>query len=239
MESSLSLREVKPETHDTKSFIFGKPVGFSYIAGQYLRWLLPHEDPDERGIKRPFSLSSSPTEDFIMLTTKFAPSQGSSFKKALLELNPGASLEFEGPRGEFILPGDVTQPVVFLGGGVGITPFRSMIKFATDKKLPKKITLLYANKTPGDIIYKSEFDQWAEDNPNFKVAYTVDQPIPEWTGDTGYLTAELIKKYVADISQPLYFICGPAGMIEAYRQILSEIGVGDDQIRTENFSGYA
>jgi ferredoxin-NADP reductase len=232
------LKEVKPETHNATSFIFDKPDGFTYTAGQYARWRLGHPDSDERGITRPFTISSSPTEEFLMLTTKFAQDRGSTFKRALAGLEVGSEILFEGPKGEFILPDDENQEVVFLGGGVGITPFRSMIKFSTDTHSPRIIRLIYANKAPGDIIYHREFDAWAEANPSLKLTYTVDDPDDGWTGETGYLTPELLRQHIPDLDKPIFFICGPEGMIAAYTEVLTSLAVTPDRIRTENFSGY-
>ena len=236
METTTTYQGKKQETHDSYSFYFAKPAGFDYAAGQFMFITIPHQ-ADERGIKRHFSLSSAPTESNLMITTKITDS-GSSYKQALLNLPEGTELAIRGPHGEFTLPADESQAVVFLGGGIGITPFRSMIKLAADKGSPRPITLLYANKTPGDIIYKSEFDGWAQANQNFKVAYAVDTPTPDWGGEVGHLTADLIKKYVPDTKQTLYYICGPAGMIEAYTNVLTELGLDGDHIVTEDFSGY-
>lgn len=236
--AKINLKSVKEETHDTKSFIFDKPGGLDFTAGELLHWTLPHPNPDDRGTRRPFTISSSPTEEFLMFTTKFAPKNGSSYKAALKAAGPGTEFEIDAPVGQFVLPTDSARPVVFLGGGVGITPFRSMIKWATDTHSARPLTLLYANKTPGDIIYRTEFGEWAGVNPNFKLAYTVDSPDEGWAGEVGYLNGAMIRKYVPNPAAPIYYICGPAGMIAAYRQVLIELGLGDEQIRTENFSGY-
>lgn len=233
------LQSIRQETHDTKSFILGKPAGLTFLPGQLLHWTLPHDDPDERGIRRPFTISASPTENFLMFTTKFTEEAGSSFKRTLSQVKVGTEFEIDEPVGGFTLPEDPAQPVTFLGGGVGITPFRSMIKFATDKKLDGQVTLLYANKTPGDIIFRKEFDAWAKENPHFRLGYTVDTPDEGWGGGIGHLTPEMIKKHVEKPSGQIFYICGPYSMIEAYRSVLAELGLGSDQVRTENFSGYA
>lgn len=237
MEAEVSLRVIKPETHDAKSFIFDKPSELDFTAGQFIRWYVDHLNADDRGEVRPFSISSSPTEDFLMFTTKFAE-PGSTFKKTLLSLPPGAKVRIRGPFGHFILPEDTSQPIVFLGGGVGITPFRGMIKFATDTKLSTQLTLLYANKTPADIIFRAEFDGWQKENPNFKLVYTVDTPDEGWAGEVGYLTEDIIRRHVPDVLKPLYYICGPEGMINAYKQVLQRLDISEEKIITENFSGY-
>jgi ferredoxin-NADP reductase len=238
MEYELILKSKKTETHDSTSFIFEKPPNLNYTAGQFFHWTLPHDHPDERGIKRFFTISSSPSEDFVMLTTKFSPDRSSTFKLTLKSLQPGSYINTTGPSGNFILPENPSTPVVFLGGGIGITPFRSMIKYAIDTHLPTSITLIYANKTPGDVVYKAEFDSWTKENINFQNHYTVDYPNQDWHEDIGHLTTDLIKRYVLDLSTPIFYICGPLGMIQTYEKTLWEVGVHEDQIRTENFSGY-
>lgn len=237
MDTTTKFLRKKDETHDSASFIFEKPPGLEYTAGQYMHFIVQHDNPDARGVRHHFTLASSPTEDFIMFTTKFA-NPSSTYKKALRELQPGTEVPIQNPGGDFVLPEDQAQPVVFLGGGIGITPFRSMIKFATDTNLQTPIILIYANKTPADIVYRTEFDEWAATNPNFQIHYTVDSPNDTWQEDTGHLSGELVKKYIPDLSKPIFYICGPVGMITAYEQILEQIGVPEDNVRTENFSGY-
>lgn len=209
------------------------------MAGQFLFFVIDHDKPDERGVRRHFTLASSPTEGELFFSTKFAESS-SSYKQALKTLPAGTSVPITGPGGEFILPQDPTQPVVFLGGGIGITPFRSMMKYILDQKLPTPVTLLYANRTAGDIVYRQEFDDWDQKNPNFEIHYTVEHPDEGWQGDTGRLTTELVRKYVQNPASPIYYICGPGPMVESYSNLLTGIlGVSLDKIRTENFSGYA
>lgn len=237
MELKVRLESIRNETPDSKSFFFTKPAELTFTAGQFMRWYLPHDNPDDRGEVRPFSIITSPTEKDLALTTKFS-TPGSSFKKNLLNLEPGSELATRGPFGHFTLPTEPSQPVVFLGGGVGITPFRSMIKFATDSALSTPLTLIYANKTPGDIIYREEFDLFEGENPNFRAIYTVDTPTEDWGGETGHLTPGIIRKYVGSLDKPLFYICGPVGMIDAYAKILTSLGVAPDRLRTENFSGY-
>jgi ferredoxin-NADP reductase len=237
MEARVKFVERRSETHDANSFLFEKPRDLEFTAGQFLKWYVDHPSPDERGIERPFTISASPSEDHLMLTTKLAD-PSSTFKKALLALKPSQEIAIRGPFGHFILPEIATSPIVFLGGGVGITPFRSMIKFATDTKRPTPITLFYANKTPADIIYHQEFEAWRGENPNLKIIYTVDKPEPGWVGETGYLTAAMIKKYLANLADYTYYICGPPAMIDAYTKVLVELGIPPEKVLLEKFSGY-
>lgn len=237
MQAQVRLISKRQETTDSTTFSFSRPDGFNYLAGQFMWLVIPHDQPDDRGTRRHFTIASSPTEPDLMVTTKFA-NPGSTFKQALRSLKDGTKIEIRGPHGEFTLPEDPQQPLVLLGGGIGITPFRAMVKFATDKGLPTPLTLIYANKIPADIVYHQEFDAWQAHNPNFKVVFTVDQAETSWTGETGHLTGEIIKKYIPDLEIPLYYICGPVGMIEAYQKILTGLDINPDQIHTEDFSGY-
>jgi glycine betaine catabolism B len=237
VETRTKFLKRKDETFDCTSFIFEKPSSFEYIAGQYMFFTVEHENPDSRGPRRHFTISSSPTENEIMFTTRFT-NQGSSYKKALRELKTGTSVTIANPSGKFILPKDPSQPVVFLGGGIGITPFRSMIKFATDKLLPTPINLIYSNKTPTDIVYRTEFDLWSSTNHHLRVHYLVDLPDSNWNGDTGHLNSEIVKRNVPDLTEPIFYICGPPGMVAAYKDLLEQAEVQIDSIHTENFSGY-
>src|SRR5687768_15111575 len=127
----VTFREKLPIAKDIFTFRWQPSEEFSYTAGQYIKMTLEHEDADDRGDMRFFTLSSSPTEGHLAHTTKFNP-EGSSFKEALKDLQPGAEAEMTGPNGEFTLPEDDQQPMVWVAGGIGVTPYRSMIKWLVD-----------------------------------------------------------------------------------------------------------
>jgi ferredoxin-NADP reductase len=152
-----------------------------------------------------------------------------------------SEVNIEGPYGSLILHTDSTKPAVFIAGGIGITPFMSMIRYATKENLPHKIFLFYSNRRPEDSAYLAELQQKERGNPNFHLIATMTQmensKLP-WHGETGYINEAMIKKYIEDITKPIYYLAGPPEMISAMREILLKMGVLEDNIRAEEFAGY-
>lgn len=230
-----------------------RAVDFVYQAGQFLRLTLAGVANDPRGPSRFFSLASSPSErDSIMIATRISENP---FKKALAALSVGQSVTVEGPFGRFTLaqPGKLH---VFLSGGIGITPFRSILKFATDQKLPHKITLLYSNQTPENIVFKEDLDQFAKANPHLTIVHTItrgnslpaDQSLREPSTNSsekasgkmrrGRIDEAMIKEYVNDIANAVFYIAGPPSMVEALSAVVKGMGVSEEHIKTERFTGY-
>lgn len=228
----------QPRTHDTNSFYFEPNAPLDFEPGQYLQWKLPHAQPDERGQERYFSIASSPTESEIMFTTKLSD-PGSSFKQALMNLAPGQELEASEPEGDFVLPDEPGQGVVLVAGGVGITPFRSMLKFIVDKSLPTSVHLLYGCRSDQDRLFAPELDEWAANNANLKVTYILGQAPESWTGERGNLNGGRILGLIGGLNgRPLY-VSGPELMVKALRDQLLAAGVPADMIRIDDFPGYA
>lgn len=234
----LTLRRKEDVAKNTIGFRFEPSHPVSFLPGQFMQWELPHRNPDDRGVRRFFTISSSPTERYIMLTTKFAE-PSSTFKTALRALNERDEMVASGIAGEFTLPDDDgTTPCVFIAGGIGVTPFRSMIKYMLDKKLSRPITLLYSNKTGEDIAFKPLFDE-AVQAGWLKAVYTITEAIPYgWRGRTGYITADMIRDEVPDYKQRLFYISGPQPMVNAFVQLLSDMDIPRDRIKTDYFPGY-
>lgn len=234
----LPLIEVKNESSFAKTFKFGlNNQDFTHQAGQYLTIDLPVDDP--RGKRRPFTISSSPTEkEFVTITTRPGPSP---FKQALNSLEKGSKVTSKAPFGNFSLPNETLKPVVLLAGGIGITPFRSMIKFACDTKFSLPITLLYSNRTPDDIPFKIEFDNLCHLNHYFKPIYTITEPknsTVKWRGPLGFIDEKMIRENAPDLENPIFYVCGPPGMVEAMLEHLKKMAIPDDRVRFEKFSGY-
>ena len=183
---------------------------------------LPIQNLDKRGTTRAFTISSSPTEDFLMITTKKGVSK---FKKHLASLKTGNTVESSHPAGTFIL--DESSPAVFIAGGIGITPFRSMIKYAVDQKLSTPITLIYSNSTD-DFLFKRKLDEWRKVYAKLELVYTV-------TSSTGRLTALYPKPYTLN---PIYYLAGPPKMVDDFEKILLDLGVDETNIRYDRFDGY-
>ena len=219
------------------AFYWEKPQGFEFIAGQFgdITLINPPEIDDE-GTIRGFSLAHAPYEGDLVIATRM---RDTAFKRVLRDMPEGTEVNLDAPYGDFKLHKTETTPAVFIIGGIGITPVRSIIAQATHDKLPHSITLLYANKTSADAAFTEDLTNFAKENPNFTfVPVYSDASETEWNGDRGYINADILKKYVPDIAAPIYYLSGPAGMVKAMRDMLIAAGANEDNIRTEEFSGY-
>lgn len=195
--------------------------------------------PDEKGNVRAFSLVSSPTENGRLMIA--ARERGSTFKQAFFKLKKGDTVKVSGPFGRLALHENYHREAVMLCGGIGITPLRSMIVYATDEKLPLKITVFYSNRTPEEIAFKSALDELQRRNKNLTVIYTVTRPdeaaLP-WSGRIGRIDSELVKEYVVDMKEAVFYICGPPVMVKEMLDMLSVFSIPAERIRVENFTGY-
>lgn len=210
---------------------------FAYKPGQYVNMTLEVEN-DPKGNTRQFSIASSPTEDFLMFATKISDSP---FKQKFSKLEKGDVVKVRGPFGQFILEEDPNKQHVMLSGGIGITPLRAMIKYATDKKLPLKIVLLYSNKTPEEIAFSEEFEKWEKQNENLKIVNTITRPEEskeKWEGKTGRIDDRMIREFVPDFKKAEFYVVGPPGMVDAMVDILEEMKISEEQINVEHFTGY-
>ena len=224
------LEDIIQRTPDVKSFRFSRPSNFDYLAGQYLIIFLP----DGKGgvLKKPLTISSSPTEDFIEVTKKITA--GHQFSEAINSVKVGDEIQLNAPFGEFVL--DKTQAkIAMLSGGIGITPFRSMCRYATDLQLETDIVLIYGNKTSQDIVFKQEFDQMQKKNQNFKIVNTLTRQNSNWDGNTGHIDVGMINNELPDCSQRLFYLCGPPNMMDAMQHLLQKLGVNKEKIRVEKF----
>ena len=235
----LQLKEKIQTAPDMIDFIFPRPKNMSFVPGQYMEWTLPHEDADDRGNRRYFTLASSPTEDNIRVGIKFYR-QGSSYKKSLASRDGQLVIAAGQRAGDFTLPDDASQKCVFMAGGIGITPFRSMIKYLLDKSEKRDIILMYANKCAPEIIYRDVFDQ-AENNLGIKTIYTltdVDSIQPDWTGRRGRFDADSIKQLVGDYKNRVYYLSGPHEMVKGFEATIKNLGISKENIKTDFFPGF-
>lgn len=214
--------QIKQETHDTKTFYFKKPENFNYKAGQY--GIFEHKIESEI-IRRSYSFSSSPTEDFLAITVRNVNGKMTSH---LFYLKQEDKLTFNAPFGKFTM--ENKKDVVLIGGGSGVTPFRSMIKFTIDTKLDTKITLIYGARTPEDILFNKEFHSFLS-NSNFKLFLTVDRPDDKWKFHTGFIDSNFIKEATNNqLQNKDYFLCGPPIMLTNIKQALLSLGVKEENI---------
>ncbi len=210
----LKIIEKKTETKDVFSLVFEKPSEFSFYPGQYL-------DYELGGDTRVFTISASPTDEFLMLTTKKGQSE---FKKALAKIKAGNEVKTSHPAGTFTL--DESSPAVFIAGGIGITPFRSMIKYAFDQKLKTPITLIYLN-SDDNFVFKKELEKW-QAKLNLKVIYHNSTKL-------GHLITLSPKPYPLN---PIFYLAGPPKMVDSFEKMLLDAGVDKTNIRYDQFDGY-
>lgn len=220
------------------SFSFEKPAGFVYTAGQHIDMTLPNPpETDAEGNTRAFSLVTSPSDDRLMIATRL---RDTAFKRVLRNLPPGSPIEISDPMGSFVLHKNEAKPAIFLMGGIGITPVMSIIMDATERKLPHKLFLFYSNRRPEDTAFLKDLQSLEQQNPNFKLIATMtemEKSSQPWTGETGFINAALIRKYVPE-GEAVYYLSGPPAMVKAMRDLLTEMKVDEDGIRTEEFAGY-
>ena len=221
----------------TLAFRFERPAGFTFRAGQAVVVELLDPPAGEGQKRRTFSLVSAPYERTLTIATRM---RDSAFKRALKALPDGASMKLLGPIGQFTLA-DAARPAVFIAGGIGITPFMSMLRQAAKDESPQPLVLLYSNRRPEDAAFLDELRELARRNPNFRLVATmteVDKSGARWEGETGFLSARLIERSVKGLANPVYYIVGPPGMVLAVADILRSAAVTEESILTEEFYGY-
>lgn len=236
----LTLKEKQLVGAQTYNFIFTPSETLKFLPGQYLEWTLGSSGADSRGNRRYFTISSSPTESEVHMGIKFYP-EPSTFKTALQKMNIGDTIIASQLAGEFLMPKDQTKKLVFIAGGIGITPFRSMIKYLIDKNEKRTVTLLYSNKTMADIAYREVFDE-AEKRLNIKTVYALTdiENIPvDWKGCCGFITADIIKKEIPDYEDRIFYLSGPHGMVVSFEKVLKDLGVSKWNIKKDFFPGFA
>lgn len=221
---ALTLIEKKHLVDNVWIFRF-KPDGpFSWTAGQYIRVELPHDKPDAEGTKRWFTNSAAPFEGVMQISTRIT---GSTFKQALSKLEPGDTLQLlENPEGDFVWE-DSERRIVFVAGGIGITPFHSILKQRAHDGLPLNVTLVYGSRTP-EVPFKDELKQWQSRDPRLKIHYIVGAP----------LTAEKLAEVVPTLNDSLVYVSGPEPMVQVLSADLMEHGLPEAQLKRDEFPNY-
>jgi ferredoxin-NADP reductase len=234
----LPLLENRVESPTVRTFRFStRDTGFQYRSNQAIRLSLPGVD-DPWGAVRTFSLSSSPSEDgFLAVTCKISDTP---FKQALARLEPGATAEVIGPLGHFLF--DPTRPGVYLAGGIGITPFRGMLRYAADSKIDQEQRLLYTSRTPQELVFRNELDSIAATSPHFRVAYSVTRSPsgdPGWSGRTGRIDLGWIREATDGLDRPKFYVAGLPEMVEqVVGQLRESLRATDQDILYEMFRGF-
>jgi len=212
----------------TLQVTFSASGPFTFSPGQYTSVNIANS-------KKHFSIVNSPDEKgIITIATRL---RDSDFKNSLQKLAIGAQIELGFIYGSFVLPENTSKPLVFIAGGIGITPYISMLRYVTEQKLPYKITLLYSNRDQSSAVYIEELQNFKFQISNFKLILTMTED-PAWPGEKRKIDAGFIKEYFPALNENLYFVVGPPPMVEAVQKALLEAGVDISNINIENFTGY-
>ena len=235
----LSLQKKDQLSPDTLAFTFEHVDKFSFIPGQYLEWTLTHKKTDSRGNRRYFSIASSSTEKEIMVVVKFY-NPSSTYKSALFNLQSGEKVIAAHLAGDFILPKDLNKPIIFIAGGVGIAPFRSMIKYIVDSGLFCDIILLYINRREEDIAFNDVFSQALNNGVKTAHILTDKENLPQgWQGLVGHLDVPMLAQVTPDYKKSTIYISGPQLMVQSIEKTLKSAGVKNKNIKVDFFPGYA
>ena len=239
MGTRITLIEHIEVAENTMAFRFEKPDGWVFRPGQSLDMtLVDPPETDAEGNTRAFSIASAPHEATLMTATRL---RNSAFKRVLKSLPAGSEVRIEGPFGDFTLHNNASRPAVILAGGIGITPFRSMVFDAAKRRLAHRIFLFYSNRRPEDAAFLEELEALQQENPSYKLIATMTEMENSrrfWRGETGLINHEMLARHLAGASNAIYYVAGPPSMVNGLRTMLAESGVDTDDIRSEEFSGY-
>lgn len=234
-ETRLEGREDVAE--GTMAFHFEKPAGFSFKAGQAVTIELIDPPAGDGQSQRTLSLVSAPFERTLVVATRM---RDTAFKRALKALPHGAHMKLEGPFGDLTL-GDAARPAVFIAGGIGITPFMSMLRQAAHDRSAHRLFLVYSNRRPEDSAFLAELQGLERQNNNFRLLATMTEmskSARKWDGETSLVDADLVQRFAGDLAAPTYYVVGPPAMVGAMQETLRQAGIEEGNIRTEEFYGY-
>jgi ferredoxin-NADP reductase len=221
------------------AFRFEKPEGFSFKPGQAVDVVLSDSrSSDAQGDRHTFSLISAPFQEELSVATRM---RDSAFKRAFKSLPIGAAVRIEGPFGSLTLHGNRARPAVFIAGGIGVTPFISILRQAAKDELQQRLVLVYANRRPEDAAFLTELQRLTHQHAPFRLLATMtqmDKSSRPWSGRTGYIDIDFVKEAGSGLAAPIYYLAGPPSMVGAVRNLLNSAGIQDDDIRSEEFYGY-
>ena len=232
----ISIQEIAERTI---AFRFEKPANWTFKAGQCLDMtLLDPSETDAEGNTRTFSIASAPHEENLTVATRM---RDTAFKRVLNTMRPGSAVKIEGPSGSLTLHNNVKRTAVFLAGGIGITPFRSIAFHAAKERLLHRIFLFYSNRRPEDAPFLDELQSLEKENPNYRLIASMTEMAKShrsWHGEAGPIDKEMLGRYLKGAVSPIYYIAGPPEMVKGMHATINEAGVDDDDIRAEEFAGY-
>jgi ferredoxin-NADP reductase len=240
------LTERHEVAENTMAFLFEKPIGWAFKAGQFVDiTILNPPETDAEGNTRGFSITSAPHEPAIMVTTRL---RNTAFKRVLKSIPLDSQVKIEGPFGNLTLHNNSSRPAVFLAGGIGITPFRSILLNAAKEKLPHRIFLFYSNRRPEDAPFLEELQTLQQQNTNYKLVATMtemEKSHRPWKGEVGIIDYQMLNRYLKAPASPrsystgpIYYIAGPPQMVRDFQAMLVNAGIDSDDIRIEEFAGY-
>ncbi|HEX9068986.1 MAG TPA: oxidoreductase [Ktedonobacterales bacterium] len=227
--------KLAPDIYD---FVFQPQAKLAFEPGQYLECTLEHAHPDARGNRRYFTIASSPTEKVIHLGVRFYP-KGSSYKRSLLALGARRAILGTHIGGDFTLPRDPKKKLMLIAGGIGITPYRSMLKYLIDTRQRRDVVVLYANRSAADIIYRDVLLE-AEAKLGARVVYTLtdgERAPHNWAGAVGRVDEHMIKAVAPDYHERTFYLSGPPAMVRAHEDALKRLGVPGRHIKKDSFLG--
>jgi ferredoxin-NADP reductase len=235
----VKLTKKEEASEGTMAFYFTKPQGFDFQAGQFIDLtLIGPAETDAEGNTRAFTLASPPYEDYLMVATRL---RNTAFKRVLRDAPMGLEVSVEGPMGSFTLHRNTAKPAVFLAGGIGITPFLSIIRQAAKEQAQRTIHLFYSNRRPEDSAFLEQLAGLALESTGIHLVATMtemEKSQRPWAGEKGFIYKAMLLRNIPSLIGPIYYIAGPPGMVAAMRQTLADAGVDEDDLRTEEFSGY-
>ena len=231
-----TVKEKREVARGTLMVVFDAGEPFDFRAGQYF-WVELLDPPytDERGARRHISVVLSPTEGgYLGLTTRL---RDTAFKRSLAELEVGDEVDVEPPKGDFRLPEDTSRHYVFVAGGIGITVFRSMLRYVADEQLPYRVTLVYSNRDRESTAFLDELQELERRIPGLDLILTMTGD-PEWEGETARVDAAFLSRHLGDLADRTFLVAGPPPMVQGVVEELKAAGVPEEQILPDGFSGY-
>lgn len=235
---STTMSRQEGVARDTIAFHIEKPAAFRHQPGQAIDVVLSRAGAgDAQELRHAFSIVSAPGEPQIVFATRM---RASEFKRALGALRPGSRLTISGPFGSMTLHPDGQRPAALIAGGIGITPFMSMLRWARSERTARSFLLLYSNRSPQDSAFLDELRQLEHSLPAFRPMATMTDigSSTAWDGPTGMIDAAMLRKAVGSRQSPIYYVAGPPSMVTAMRGVLESLGVVSDDVRSEEFYGY-
>ncbi len=228
--------DVSEVANKTLALKLEKPADFSFEAGQYSVLALPRLiENDPRGASRCMSIASAPYEDHLLFSMRISES---GYKKTMATLSVGDAVSVGAPVGRFTLLPDESRPVVFLVGGIGITPARSILRQANRDMDSRKFFLFFSNRSPADAPFLDELGSFP--NLSYRPIFTMTDPelsASEWDSDRGYIRAEMLEKYISDVKAPMYYLVGTTNFTASMESMLVGLGIGKESIKQDPFVG--